>query len=109
VPLTLNYGETKQVPFRVRGQDLSTAQPLDPSVVTLQCGFVSARAGDEEPLTWYPGTWDANTADNIYWGMVLVGPNGVVDLARGVWTVWANFVLGAETIIQPVLDTLTVR
>jgi hypothetical protein len=109
VPQTLNFGETKQISFRVRGQDLATTQPLDPSVVMLQCGFTLAVGGEGEPPTWYPGSWDANTVDNIYWGMVLVGPNGVVSLARGLWTVWANFTLGAETIIQPVLDTLTVR
>jgi hypothetical protein len=109
VPLTLYYGETKQVPFQVRGTDLATSQPLNPSTSPLQAGFVASKGGEEAPSVWYAATWDANTADNVYWGMVLVGPDGVFNLRRGIWTVWAQFTFGEETIQQPVLDSLTVR
>ena len=108
--LTLNYGETKQVPFKVRGEDLATSAPINPSAAVLTVGFVPAASGASAPTTWYGGSWDANVADNIYWGMCLVGPPpGVVNLARGTYVVWANFTVGVETIIAPVLDTLVVR
>lgn len=108
--LTIWHDETKEVPFQVAGTDLAFAQPLNPSLSALTCGFVLGSAGGDPPTTWYAGNWDANTVDNIYYGMVLVGPSpGVVQLARGVWTVWAHFALGQETIQQPVLDTLYVR
>lgn len=107
--MTVNFGETKQVPFRVQGTQLSDSAPIDPSGATLQCGFVAAGAGQDPPIAWYAGTWDADQTLNNYWGMVLVGPNGVYNLPRGTWSVWAQFALGAEFIQQPVLDTLYVR
>lgn len=107
--LTLWYGETKQVPFRVAGTDLAFASPINPSGSALECGFVTASGGNDPPTTWYAGSWNANTADNVYWGMVLVGPLGVYDLARGTWSVWAQFTIGSEKIQQPVLDVLYVR
>jgi hypothetical protein len=107
--MTVWYGETKQVPFRVQGTQLSDSAPIDPSGSALTCGFVMAGGGEGEPSIWYPGTWDADQTLNNYWGMVLVGPEGVYNLPRGTWSVWANFALGAEVIIQPVLSTLYVR
>jgi hypothetical protein len=107
--MTLYYGETKQVPFRVQGTNLSDAAPIDPSGSALKCGFVAAGAGQDAPTSWYDGTWDADSTLNNYWGMVLVGPDGVFNLPRGTWSVWTQFTIGEETIQQPVLDTLYVR
>lgn len=107
--MTVWFGETKQVPFRVQGTNLASQEPIDPSASELEAGFVLASGGDNPPESWFAATWDANTNENIYWGQVLVGPSGVFDLPRGEWAVWAKFAIGAETIIQPVLDSLTVR
>jgi hypothetical protein len=108
--MTVWYGETKQVPFRVQGTNLSDSAPIDPSGSALTCGFVAAGAGDDGPSIWYPGTWDADSSLNNYWGQILVGPSpGVYLLPRGTWSVWAKFTVGVETIIQPVLDTLYCR
>jgi hypothetical protein len=107
--MTVWFGETKQVPFQVQGIQLSDSVPIDPSDSDLQVGFVAATNGQDTPDTWYDGTWDADSTLNNYWGMVLVGPSGVFNLPRGTWSVWAQFTVGAETIQQPVLDTLYVR
>jgi hypothetical protein len=108
--MTVYYGETKQVPFRVQGTQLSDSAPIDPSGASLQCGFVAADGGEGPPSVWYAGTWDADQTLNNYWGQVLVGPSpGVYPLPRGTWSVWAKFTIGLETIIQPVLDILYVR
>ena len=107
--MTLYFGETKQVPFRVQGTTLSDGAPIDPSGSELRCGFVLANAGQDPPETWYDGTWDADQTLNNYWGQVLIGPEGVYNLPRGTWSVWAQFAIGLEVIQQPVLDVLYVR
>lgn len=110
MPMQMWKGETKQVPFRVEGVDPANGSIIDPTTSDLTVGFSQREPNGEQvrPNHYYAGMWDS-TPDGQFWGSVLVGPSGVIDLAAGRWTVWANFTLGAETIIEPIPDVLVVR
>lgn len=109
MPLTIFTAETREVQFVVTGVNLADDQPIDPTASTLTVGFVDARNGGQDPpASFYAASWVANPTRKIYYGEVLVGPLGVVQLAAGTWVPWARFAIGSELIERPVNDTLTV-
>lgn len=103
-------GETKEIPFRVQGVNPTNGSPVDPTTADLTVGFSRSEPNGEQvrPNNYYPGTWDS-TPTGEHWGSIIVGPDADVTLQAGRWTVWANFTLGAETIIEPIPDVLVVR
>jgi hypothetical protein len=92
----------------VKGVDLSTFSYVNPTASALEMGFVTSTDGGlVAPALWYPATWIANVLAQLYYGSILVGPDGVVQLAAGTWVPWVNFTVGASVIIEPCNDTLT--
>jgi hypothetical protein len=68
--------------------------PTDPTAQTIAFGFTT---GDDEPDTFYDGSWDGDGVDlgNGTWaGRPItpeIGPEGVVDLATGRHRVWLEY------------------
>lgn len=108
--MTMWRGETLEVPFPVEGVNPANGSIIDPTASALTVGFSRSESDGQQvrPNNYFAGTWAANP-DGTFWGSVLVGPDGVVDLIAGRWTLWAQFTLGGETITRPVPGVLTVQ
>ena len=109
MPMTINQGERRSVPFPVRGVDLTTGNTVNPSASALSVGFALQSAPIVVPGTFYPASWLTNVLTQSIFGSVLVGPGGgVLVLAPGAWRLWVSFLFGPELVQHPIPDVLNV-
>jgi hypothetical protein len=77
--------------------------PINPTTGTVDLAFVAADLiGEPASGDWKAGTWETDTTQtpNLYYGRVLVGSTGTVQLVAGTYGVWIRVVLSPETIIR---------
>lgn len=75
----------------------------DPTADAVQMAFPSI---DEDPVTWYPGSWES--VGTKHYARCLVGPGGAVALAKGFYDVYARIQDDPETPVVEATDTLQV-
>jgi hypothetical protein len=58
--------------------------------------FPTSHALSDDPATtWVGGSWRTD-ANGAYWAQCLVGPEGVVDLDRGLYLMYVKWELGGQ-------------
>ena len=76
---------------------------VDPTGDSVQFAFTQ---NDDEPVTWYAGSWDVYP-DGSFVAKVLVGSNGGHTLAVGQWMPWIKVTDSPEIPVRE-LPTLTI-
>jgi hypothetical protein len=103
---SLNISSLATVYVQVPVSAVVNAQVYNPTADVVKMAFMQA---DTKPQTsdWKTGGWDTAPGPT-YLAQCLVGPNGGVSLAVGVYTVWVQITDNPEQPTQSV-GTLTVE
>lgn len=82
--------------MQVEVSQLDSGLPTDPTGNDVYLAIVPGRAtpGDDD---WLTGSWDTSSVNGTYFAQVLIGPDGLLTLTPGVWTVWIKIDADPET------------
>ena len=87
--LRMSAASTDFVEVEVSASESPVAQPLT-------FAFVTSHTASTDPDTvWTAGSWHTDL-NGVYWARCLVGPDGMIALARGLYLMYVKWELGSQ-------------